>query len=342
MTGALVIGALAVGAAVGGMGASPPALVQGEAQVVYRLSPGLEPPAYHNAGFEQRVDGGNLSVRLELRPGFSREPYPLRSAATVATLAAAAAPIRQLARDAVAGATSEDQAVTRVLEAVAARLSYDAAAPVASEAAETALALGRTNCVGYSNLAVAALGAAAIPARVVRGLLLDDDGRATPHRWVEIHYDDAGWVFSDPIASVNYVDVRHVLLRLPGREEADYDPTPFVAAPFRVASADGALLVVDRAPGEGRLARRRNLAAHSTAAVAGYVRGGRPGQDVLLAGRRQSWSTRLDRDLAFSFLGLAPGRYTLSMARPDGGELRRPLEVEAYGLETLHLSLVAR
>jgi transglutaminase-like putative cysteine protease len=59
---------------------------------------------------------------------------------------------------------------------------------------------------------------AGIHARTVQGVLKSRPG--TPgyepdiggayHRWIEVHYPDRGFVFSDPSASVNGVDARYL------------------------------------------------------------------------------------------------------------------------------------
>ena len=70
---------------------------------------------------------------------------------------------------------------------------------------------GRSRCSGRANLAVGLLRAAGIPARLVQGVLLRDDG-ARWHRWGEA-WLGAGWVPFDPGASVGVVSVRYLPLR---------------------------------------------------------------------------------------------------------------------------------
>jgi transglutaminase-like putative cysteine protease len=73
------------------------------------------------------------------------------------------------------------------------------------------LARGRARCSGRANLAVGLLRAAGIPARVVQGVLLRDDG-ARWHRWGEA-WLGVGWVPFDPGASAGVVSVRYLPLR---------------------------------------------------------------------------------------------------------------------------------
>ena len=95
-------------------------------------------------------------------------------------------------------------------------LPRDRALPHAPE--RDAFAEKRANCVGLSELAVDLLRRAGIRARTVQGVLKSDpgtpgyDGRigGAYHRWIEVHYPDRGFAFSDPSASVNGVDARYL------------------------------------------------------------------------------------------------------------------------------------
>jgi hypothetical protein len=37
------------------------------------------------------------------------------------------------------------------------------------------------------------------------------------HRWIEIHYDDVGWVFSDPAGKANFVEATYLILGVAGK-----------------------------------------------------------------------------------------------------------------------------
>jgi hypothetical protein len=74
------------------------------------------------------------------------------------------------------------------------------------------LARGRGRCSGRANLAVGLLRAAAIPARVVRGIVVGKDG-ARWHRWGEAWLGELGWIAFDPGAAVGLVSVRYLPLR---------------------------------------------------------------------------------------------------------------------------------
>jgi hypothetical protein len=143
--------------------------------------------------------------------------------------------------------------------------------------------------VGYSNLAVALLRAAGIPARVAHGYLppgyewgfskeywgvkVNDGGF---HAYLEIYYPDAGWVFSDAEHSHNFVDPFHIILRLDGMEMPgaykggylDVDKATF----FTIFEEKDSTVMVDELPlpKEKRLGRRLDEKQHS-ALVTGRV-----------------------------------------------------------------------
>ena len=67
----------------------------------------------------------------------------------------------------------------------------------APQDAQSVLARRSAYCTGVARLTVALLDALAIPAREVAGYVVDDlpqGGRSGFHRWIEVFYDDRGWV----------------------------------------------------------------------------------------------------------------------------------------------------
>jgi transglutaminase-like putative cysteine protease len=99
----------------------------------------------------------------------------------------------------------------------------------------------RANCVGLSELAVDLLRRAGISARTVQGVLKSEPGSPSYdaaiggayHRWIEVHYPDRGYVFSDPSASVNGVDARY----LPFARRAYAKPRGLRVTPLSLSGA---------------------------------------------------------------------------------------------------------
>ena len=82
---------------------------------------------------------------------------------------------------------------------------------------------GSADCVGFSNLAIHILEQMGVQARFVTGLAFKPSDRTVRllegdvlHRWVEIRYEDVGWVFADPAGKVNFVDATYMVLGVQG------------------------------------------------------------------------------------------------------------------------------
>ena len=163
-----------------------------------------------------------------LSPLTSQAPYPLAavSAETARFLRGTSMTqrddprIKELAQSLTAGARTEWQAVTAILNHVVDRLHYQHDPP--GHDAITALG-GVVNCQGYSHLSLALLRAAGIPARFAVGISLSKawrvrltDGSLTfkmgqgRHAWIEVFYPDIGWVPYDPQTSHLFVSIYHV------------------------------------------------------------------------------------------------------------------------------------
>jgi len=175
---------------------------------------------YDNDGYSlavsPRSDGGlDLTVRVSDGPLASRAPFPTGAARDADILPS---PARDaFARTLAGDATSQADAVERVLVGMASYLRYD---PDRSRLQDPAsvFASRRAHCVGFAELAVDLLRRVGIPARTVQGILRTKPGTeghdasigGVYHRWIEIYYPDRGFVFSDPFSSINAVDARYV------------------------------------------------------------------------------------------------------------------------------------
>ena len=161
-----------------------------------------------------RVSGAALASRAPYRPPSLRDatlpPAPDRDAWAAAL---------------VGDAKTEAEAVARVLEGIAGSVRYDADRSRRQDPASV-FAARRAHCVGFAELAVDLLRRAGLTARTVQGVLRtrpDADGYDSHiggvyHRWIEVYYADRGFVFSDPLASINGVDARYIAF---GRRELE-------------------------------------------------------------------------------------------------------------------------
>jgi transglutaminase-like putative cysteine protease len=117
--------------------------------------------------------------------------------------------LNAIARKLTKDSKTEMEAVRSILDWVHSNVEYRPTTPRAS--AINTLSRKYGNCEGYSNLTVALLRNAGIPARVAGGISLSrkwktptetgyriyDMGQG-PHAWVEVYFPDIGWVPYDP------------------------------------------------------------------------------------------------------------------------------------------------
>jgi hypothetical protein len=260
-------------------------------------------PDYSNESFTQKVLSQDefskrVQVTTRLLPMKTRVPYPVPAGTISGSIRQYLEPerdrqsndpnISKLARDLAQGSRYAHDAANSILSWIADNLTFDSSITVPADAA-SALKYRKAYCVGYSNLAVAMLRAAGIPARVAHGYLppgyewgftkdywgvkVNDGGF---HAYLEIYYPDTGWVFTDAEHSHHFVDPFHIILRLDGMEMPgaykggylDVDKATF----YTIFQEVDRTVMVDElpVPKQKRLGRRMNDRQHS-ALVSGSV-----------------------------------------------------------------------
>ncbi len=281
-------------------------VLEGEHTVVYDV---VNPrgvafiPDYANESFEQKVTNldefsKRVQVTTKMGPLKTRVPFPIAPGALPASVSQYLLPERDrqaqdprivgLAREITRGSRYAHVATNAILSWIADNLTFDTSITVPTDAL-SALSYKKAYCVGYSNLAVALLRAAGIPARVAHGYLppgyewgfskdywgvkVNDGGF---HAYLEIYYPDTGWVFSDAEHSFHFVDPFHIILRLdgmtmPGVYTGGYlevDKATF----YTIFKEKDKTVMVDELPlpKEKRLGRRLDERQHS-ALVTGRV-----------------------------------------------------------------------
>jgi transglutaminase-like putative cysteine protease len=175
---------------------------------------------YDNDGYSLQVSpgpGGGAELRVRVSDA------PLSSCAAFPT-ARRARPEPPSARDRdafvgrlTARAATQADAVRAVLVGLLSMVSYDPDRLRRQDPAAV-FASGRAYCVGFSELAVDLLRRAGVSARTVQGILRTEPGGdgyesaigGAYHRWIEVYYPDRGYVFSDPMRSINGVDARYI------------------------------------------------------------------------------------------------------------------------------------
>ncbi len=106
--------------------------------------------------------------------------------------------VKKLAASLVAGARTELEAVVRIINWVRANVEYacskDLCEPVPRVDALFTLQNLKGNCINFSNLAMALLRAAGIPARPAVGFVADREESCAAHAWVSVYFPDLGWM----------------------------------------------------------------------------------------------------------------------------------------------------
>lgn len=124
----------------------------------------------------------------------------------------------------------------------------------------------QANCVGLSNLAIQVLAAMDVKARYVTGIAFQRQDRAklllegsVLHRWIEIHYDDVGWVFADPSGKVNFVEATYVLMGIDTLHPLETTKELAVGSHVELLKLENGLRTIGRLPGfDPRLRIRPN------------------------------------------------------------------------------------
>ncbi len=352
-------------------------ILEGEHTVVYDI---VNPrgvafiPEYSNESFEQKVVNldefsKRVTVTSRMRPMTTRVQYPIPSRLLGPSLSpylraerdrqSGEPSIMRLAGDITRGSRFAHEAANAILSWIADNLIFDTTVSVPSDAL-SALRYGKAYCVGYSNLAVALLRAAGIPARVAHGYLppgyewgfskeywgvkVNDGGF---HAYVEIYYPDTGWVFSDAEHSHNFVDPFHIILRLDGMTMPGAYQGGFLevdkATFYTIFKEEDKTSMVDELPlpKEKRLGRRLDDRQHA-ALVTGQVtdKKGLPvpkGSVVLWKDGRGTPSPFSDGRFAVA-LSL-PGKYRIELKGPGFAKSSQDLNVDQGSIHKINFTL---
>jgi len=273
----------------------------------------LMPPAgarvepYANDGYSLRFVEGGVEVQVELAPIQSRVAFAAPSRA-------AGDPIESIAYDATAGARNRYDAVSRILAWVARNVRYELDRGEPQDPVAVARR-GTAYCTGTARLTVALLESVGIEAREVPGYVFDalpTGPRSGFHRWVEVWYPDRGWVFSDPLASHQFVPATY--LRLAQETLIERPGTgALLARTDHSEEIDLALSAPDR------IRVRPNDSERTSATLVVHLRDGAGGDEALLQARGGATrAIRLENGEG-RFLGLATGSYELRVK--SGGRL---------------------
>jgi len=283
---------------------------------------------YANAGYELRFVAGAIEVRVDLEPLESSAPYQAPAADRDGRLVG-------IARDLTADATTRYQAVTSLLGWVRENVRYELDRTKPQDPLAV-LERGSAYCTGIARLSVALLRAAGIEAREVPGYVLEDlasGPRAGFHRWVEVYYPDRGWVFSDPVATLNYVPASYVRLADERLQESPGDG--------RIVAREARIAEIDRASGVPEQVRvRRNGSEREAAALVVLLDGATRGEAILEGpdGRRVAPIVGGEGRI----LGLEPGSYILRVEAAGRTAARKSIVFHAPVLAEVTIPVPVR
>lgn len=303
-------------------------VVRGTDKATMLIPAGVQIESYANTGYRLVVEDSVAEVAIDASPLASRQRFDSRH------LPAASTPEARLARAVAAGAKTRFEAVSRILGWISANVRYELDRTQAQDS-RSVLARRSAYCTGTARLAVALLDGLAIPAREIAGYVVEEipGGPGSGfHRWIEVFYDDRGWVFSDPLASQNFVAATYLRLASSAVESE-------LPGSALLLSRDNGLEEIDllaQTPARLVLARANGSARH-TAALRVTARGLTGAQAELIGpGKRRRIESV--RDGTALFLGLVPATYEVRIRERGRVEVTRQITIHGPVLADLEIA----
>ncbi|MEO7793808.1 MAG: transglutaminase-like domain-containing protein [Thermoanaerobaculia bacterium] len=303
-------------------------LVTGSDRATMLVPSGVQVDSYSNAGYRLVVEDSVAEVEVDLAPLDSRQGFDERLLPPAQTAEA------RLARAVAAGARTRFEAVSRILGWITANVRYELDRALAQDSGAV-LARRSAYCTGTARLAVALLDSLAIPAREIAGYVVEEapGGPGSGfHRWIEVFYDDRGWVFSDPLASQNFVAATY--LRLASSVVESELPGSAL-----LLSRDNGISEIDllaQTPARLVLARA-NVSARRTAALR-VIAPGFSGAEAELIGPGKRRRVERVRDGKALFLGLTPATYEVQIRERGRVEATRQITIHGPVLADLEIA----
>ncbi len=218
-------------------------------------------PDYRNNGYVQKVTPKGRNARVEVRVVNSQ----LASKARSRKVSQLPAELGELERrlNQTRGFLADQ--VSLVFEWLRAEIDYETRGSN-DQSVAAVLAKRRANCVGLANLGMFILHEMGVETRYVTGVAFkrEDPSSLTLegdvlHRWLEIRYDDVGWVFCDPAGKVNFVEASYLVLGVQGLHPLPVTLSRAVGARVELRDFKDGLRAVGAAPHlESRLRLRPN------------------------------------------------------------------------------------
>ena len=219
-------------------------------------------PNYRNNGFQQRVRPQDDRLNVVIAVGAGQ----LNSNMKGRTVKGLPPQLRKLERqlNKLSNGPFANQ-LTLIMSWLRTELVYN----VEVDSSQDPLAVlrrGSGNCVGFTEVALMILRAMNVEARYVTGIAFRPDDSARRllegnvlHRWIEIKYEDVGWVFSDPAGKVNFVEATYMVMGVEGIHAIDRAKLEAVGSQVELQRLQNGLKQVGRLNGlDGRIRVRPN------------------------------------------------------------------------------------
>ena len=178
-------------------------------------NPELQVYDYENNGYLQKAAKGEDGIQVRVQVKNSQLSSKMR-ARPVRPLPASLASLEQGLNNRSGGYLADQ--ISFLVHWLRHEIDLDAGY-VADQSLERVCREKTANCVGLSTLFLHVLENMDVKARFVTGVSFKPGDRASLvlegnvlHRWVEIYYEDVGWVFCDPAGRVNFVDATYLVL----------------------------------------------------------------------------------------------------------------------------------
>ena len=318
-------------------------------------------PPYRNSSYSQKIIqedefSKRVMIEVNLEPLNSRAPFPFSSQQLPGEMRLFLNPEKDIpvneenifaeAKKLAQGSQTVHEAVSSIFHWIVDNHTYDAGRNTPQDG-RSVFYNKRGSCVGFTNLAIAMLRSLGIPARYAHGYLppgyewgiskkywgVQISGGGY-HAWVEVYYPDVGWIFSDLLHSINFVDPFHLLrytdgINLNPRNVRGGSLDVEEATTFTIFQEENTTLAIDQLSKPKKDILARQSAKQQFGTIYGLIKdaSGKPipkGSVVLWEGI-QGRVIPFEKGL-YSLLGLEDGTYRLTIKVEGYGEIEKNLQ----------------
>jgi len=335
-------------------------------------------PDYKNSGFSQKVlekhsNMARVEIKIDMSPFRSGSPFPVNADSLPADVKkylkstgkvqADATKISNKAKSLVRGTSTQMEAFERIAHWIADQVNYEIHVP---QDASSVFRNKLGSCSGQTRLTMAMLRSVGIPARYVIGYMppgkrwgfskkyfgveLRSGGH---HAWIEVYFPDKGWVFSDMLHSLYFVDPYHIVFHIRGsnlnttynvdRWSEDVHIEFEKGTSFTIYEEQKQTRIIDRLPLPKKWILSRQTRSQKGCAVYGQVldsSGGPLKRGEFVVYKQGGYTVSdLQEDGRFSVSGLEPGDYEIGARSKTHAEKKQKVSFSRPGTKELTFRL---